>query len=69
MLKHEYSGAMANLKELEELGCIIMHEVDAKTMSQHAHGIYSPVAGEFVTELNNPMIKYLLSLLRFGVWS
>ncbi|XWS09602.1 hypothetical protein CRYUN_Cryun39dG0003700 [Craigia yunnanensis] len=27
---------MANLKELEELGCAMMHEVDVKTMSQHA---------------------------------
>ncbi|XVE50919.1 hypothetical protein DITRI_Ditri01bG0202000 [Diplodiscus trichospermus] len=35
MLMRKYSGAMANLKKLEELGCTIMHEVDVNTMSQH----------------------------------
>ncbi|KAL3587222.1 hypothetical protein D5086_014089 [Populus alba] len=33
MLK--YSRAATNLRELEELGCAIMHGVDAHTMSKH----------------------------------
>jgi 25S rRNA (uracil2634-N3)-methyltransferase len=33
MLK--YSRAATNLRELEELGCTIMHGVDAHTMSKH----------------------------------
>ncbi|KAK6230033.1 hypothetical protein QUC31_001551 [Theobroma cacao] len=36
MLKRKYSGAMTNLEELKELGCTIIHGVDANTMSRHA---------------------------------
>ncbi|XVF76967.1 hypothetical protein PTKIN_Ptkin14bG0002500 [Pterospermum kingtungense] len=36
MLLRSYTGAAANLKALEDLGCTIVHEVDANTMSQHA---------------------------------
>ncbi|XVF76970.1 hypothetical protein PTKIN_Ptkin14bG0002700 [Pterospermum kingtungense] len=35
MLLVKYSGAMANLIALEELGCTIVHEVDAHFMSRH----------------------------------
>ncbi|XP_057440768.1 uncharacterized protein At4g26485-like [Lotus japonicus] len=31
----EYSRASANLKELEDLGCTIIHEVNAKSMNTH----------------------------------
>jgi 25S rRNA (uracil2634-N3)-methyltransferase len=33
MLK--YSKAATNLRKLEDLGCLVMHEVDAHTMSKH----------------------------------
>ncbi|ESR65942.1 hypothetical protein CICLE_v10010347mg [Citrus x clementina] len=35
LLMAKYSRAASNLKELEESGCTILHEVDAHTMSQH----------------------------------
>jgi 25S rRNA (uracil2634-N3)-methyltransferase len=31
----KYSNAMANLKELEERGCTVLHHVDAHTMNRH----------------------------------
>ncbi|WVY90070.1 hypothetical protein V8G54_035584 [Vigna mungo] len=34
-LLEKYSRASSNLKELEELGCTIVHKVDARTMSEH----------------------------------
>ncbi|XP_037493780.1 uncharacterized protein At4g26485 [Jatropha curcas] len=34
-LKSKYSKAIVHLKELEELGCTIVHGVDALTMRQH----------------------------------
>ncbi|KAG2390808.1 Heavy metal-associated isoprenylated plant protein [Vigna angularis] len=34
-LLEKYSRASSNLKELEDLGCTIIHKVDARTMSEH----------------------------------
>ncbi|KAK4275265.1 hypothetical protein QN277_018379 [Acacia crassicarpa] len=34
-LTRKYSRALNNLNELENLGCTILHEVDAHTMSKH----------------------------------
>ncbi|KAL6207279.1 hypothetical protein ACLB2K_024523 [Fragaria x ananassa] len=31
----KYSNAIANVRELEERGCLVLYGVDAKTMSQH----------------------------------
>ncbi|KAI9115525.1 hypothetical protein K1719_013194 [Acacia pycnantha] len=35
-LTRKYSRALDNLNELENLGCTILHKVDARTMSKHA---------------------------------
>jgi len=35
ILLGKYLRASTNLKELENLGCTIVHEVDAHTMSEH----------------------------------
>lgn len=34
-MMRKYSKAATNLRELEDLGCLVMHEVDAHTMSIH----------------------------------
>ncbi|XVF76985.1 hypothetical protein PTKIN_Ptkin14bG0003700 [Pterospermum kingtungense] len=69
----KYSGAMANLKKLEELGCTIVHEVDATTMSQHALlKLYSfdqivfnfPHAGLIYKERETPQIQLHKKLVK-----
>ncbi|XVF76981.1 hypothetical protein PTKIN_Ptkin14bG0003400 [Pterospermum kingtungense] len=77
-LLQKYSGAMANLKKLEELGCTIVHEVDATTMSQHALlKSYSfdrivfnfPHAGFFYQEHETPQIKLHRKLVKGFLWN
>lgn len=34
-LMQKYTDAMANVKELKDFGCTVLHEVDAGTMKQH----------------------------------
>ncbi|XVF76989.1 hypothetical protein PTKIN_Ptkin14bG0004100 [Pterospermum kingtungense] len=73
MLLLKYSGAMENLKKLEELGCTIVHEVDATTMSQHGLlKLYSfdrivfnfPHAGLYYREHDTPQIQLHKKLVK-----
>jgi len=35
VLMNKYPNAMTNLKDLEELECTVLHDVDAHTMNRH----------------------------------
>ncbi|XVF76983.1 hypothetical protein PTKIN_Ptkin14bG0003600 [Pterospermum kingtungense] len=73
MLLLKYSGAMENLKKLEELGCKIVHKVNANTMSQHAllkwysfdRIVFNfPHAGFFHQEHETPQIQLHKKLVK-----
>ncbi|XVF76978.1 hypothetical protein PTKIN_Ptkin14bG0003100 [Pterospermum kingtungense] len=78
MLLEKYTGALANLKKLEELGCTIVHEVDATTMSQHAflkldsfdRIVFNfPHAGFFYKEHETPQIDLHKKLVKGFLWN
>ncbi|KAL9383096.1 hypothetical protein Peur_023419 [Populus x canadensis] len=50
MMRLKYSGAASNLRELEELGCTVMHGVNAHTMNSHpllTHKLFDRIVYNF----------------------
>jgi 25S rRNA (uracil2634-N3)-methyltransferase len=50
MMRLKYSGAASNLRELEELGCTVMHGVNAHTMNSHpllTHKLFGRIVYNF----------------------
>ncbi|XVF76973.1 hypothetical protein PTKIN_Ptkin14bG0003000 [Pterospermum kingtungense] len=77
-LLEKYTGALANLKALDDLGCTIVHEVDATTMSQHAllksdsfdRIVFNfPHAGFFYKEHETTQIELHQKLMKGFLWN